>query len=62
MLSAIVTILSWLHTSKREGSARYAVFSFISVPVPEEHPDVSQGVPRQVRSEEQRALRPLRPV
>lgn len=46
----------------REESAHFLCLSFITVSVPEEHPDLSQGVPRQVRSEEQRALRPLRPV
>lgn len=38
------------------------LFCFPAVPVPEEHPDVSQGVPRQVRPAQQRAVRPLRPL
>lgn len=33
-----------------------------AVSVPEEHSDVSQGVPRQVRPAQQRAVRPLRPL
>lgn len=33
-----------------------------AVPVFEEHPDISQGVPRQVRPAQQRAVRPFRPL
>lgn len=48
--------------SRRICSMSVFLFFFLLVPVPEEHPDVSQGVPRQVRSKEQRALWPLRTV